>query len=37
MRGRKPSWMACWVSENTPVMMACDAITVAMVARTING
>ena len=29
MRGRKPSWIDCWVSENTPEMIACEAITVA--------
>ena len=33
MRGRKPSWIDCWVSENTPEMIACDAITVATVAK----
>jgi hypothetical protein len=32
MRGRKPSWTACCVSENAPEMIACDAITVATVA-----
>ncbi len=29
MRGRKPSWIDCWVSENAPEMIACEAITVA--------
>ena len=32
-RGNIPSWMACCVSENAPLMRACDAITVASVAR----
>ena len=34
MRGRKPSWIACWVAENTPPMTACEAMTVATVDRT---
>ena len=37
MRGRKPSWTACWVSENAPEMMACEAITVAAVANATSG
>ena len=37
MRGRKPSWMACWVRENEPVITACEAITVAMVASATSG
>jgi len=37
MRGRKPSWIACCVSENTPEIIACDAITVATVAKTTSG
>ena len=32
-RGRKPSWIACWVSEYAPEMIACDAMTVASVAK----
>ena len=31
MRGRKPSWIACWVSEYTPEMIDCEAMTVATV------
>ena len=34
MRGRKPSCIACWVTENAPEMTACEAITVATVAST---
>jgi hypothetical protein len=26
IRGRKPSWTACWVSEKAPEMMAWDAL-----------
>ena len=37
MRGRKPSWIDCWVSENTPEMIACEAITVASVANATSG
>ena len=37
MRGRKPSWIDCWVSENTPEMIACEAITVATVANATSG
>ena len=33
MRGRKPSWIACWVSEKAPVITAWLAMTVATVAR----
>ena len=33
MRGRKPSWIACWVSENAPEMIACEAMMVASVAN----
>ncbi len=29
MRGSMPSCTACWVSENTPEITACEAITVA--------
>jgi hypothetical protein len=32
-RGRYPIWAACWVTENAPEMTACDAMTVAAVAR----
>ena len=34
MRGRKPSWITCWVTENAPEMTAWEAITVATVAST---
>ncbi len=34
IRGRNPSWITCWVTENAPEMTACEAITVATVART---
>ena len=34
MRGSRPSWIACWVSEKAPVMTAWLAMTVAAVART---
>ncbi len=37
MRGAKPSWTACRVSEKTPEMTACEAMTVAIVARTTSG
>ena len=37
MRGSKPSWMACLVSENAPEITACDAITDAAVARITAG
>ncbi len=30
-RGKKPSWIACRVSENAPEMRACDAMIVAIV------
>jgi hypothetical protein len=33
MRGRKPSWIAWRASEAVPVIEACEAITVAAVAR----
>jgi hypothetical protein len=33
VRGRKPSWIACWVKENAPEMIACDAMTVASAKR----
>ena len=36
-RGRKPSWTACWVTENAPEITACEAITVATVASTTIG
>jgi hypothetical protein len=32
-RGRYPSWTAWCATENAPVMTACEAITVAAVAR----
>ena len=34
IRGRKPSWITCWVTENAPEITACEAITVATVAST---
>ena len=37
IRGRKPSWIDCCVSENTPEMIACEAITVARVANATSG
>ena len=33
IRGRKPSWIACCVSEYAPEMIACEAMIVAKVAR----
>ena len=36
-RGTKPSWIACWVTENAPEITAWLAITVAMVARMTSG
>ena len=36
-RGHSPICIACRVSENTPEMSACDAITVAAAASTISG
>ena len=33
-RGQKPSCIACRVSEKTPVISACDAMTAAAVAST---
>ena len=37
MRGQKPSWMACAVSENTPEITACEAITAAAIDSATNG
>ena len=37
MRGRKPSCIACLVSEYAPEITACEAITVAMVASATMG
>ena len=37
MRGRKPSWIAWRVTVNAPEITACEAITVARVARPIIG
>jgi hypothetical protein len=37
MRGQYPIWIAARDSENVPEMTACDAITVAQVARTTMG
>ncbi len=37
MRGRKPSCMACLVSEYAPEITACEAITEARVARITAG
>ena len=34
MRGRNPSWITCWVTENAPEITAWEAITVATVAST---
>ena len=36
-RGRKPSWIACLVTEKAPEITACEAITVATVASTTIG
>jgi hypothetical protein len=33
MRGSRPNWTACWVTEKAPVMTAWEAMTVAAVAR----
>jgi hypothetical protein len=33
IRGRNPSWITCCVTEKAPEITACDAITVASVAR----
>ncbi len=35
-RGNRPSCTAWWVSENAPVISACEAITVAIVARPVS-
>ena len=37
MRGRRPSWIACLVTENAAEIRACDAITAAAVASTTSG
>ncbi len=37
MRGRYPRREACSVIEYAPEMVACDAMTVAAVARPISG
>ena len=37
MRGSRPSWIACLVTENAAVISACEAITVAAVASTTSG
>ena len=37
MRGSRPSCTACWVMEKTPEITACEAMTVAIVARTTSG
>ena len=37
MRGSRPSWIACWVSEKAPVITAWDAMMVAAVASTTMG
>ena len=37
MRGNQPSWMACRVMENEPVMMAWLAMIVATVASSTIG
>ena len=37
MRGKKPSEIASAVIENVPEIVACDAITVAIVDKTTSG
>ena len=37
MRGSRPSWIACWVTEKAPVITAWLAITVATVASSTSG
>ena len=37
MRGRKPSWMACLVSEYAPEIVAWEATTPAIVASATIG
>ena len=37
MRGRRPSWIACCVTENAPVITAWLAMTVATVAKITSG
>ena len=37
MRGNWPSCTACWVMEKTPLITACDAMMVAMVASATMG
>ena len=37
MRGRSPSWIACWVSEKAPVITAWLAMMVAAVASATIG
>ena len=36
-RGEYPSWIACCVIEKAPEMIACDAMTAAVVERTTSG
>ena len=36
-RGQNPNSMACWVREKIPEIKACEAITVATVARATMG
>jgi lipopolysaccharide export LptBFGC system permease protein LptF len=36
-RGMKPSWIACWVTENAPEITAWLAMIVAMVASSTKG
>ena len=37
MRGMKPSWIACCVTENAPEITAWEAITAAMLAMISSG
>ncbi len=37
MRGRRPSWTACWVMEKAPVITAWLAMMAARVARISTG
>ncbi len=36
-RGKKPSWIACWVNEYAPEMIAWEAMTVAALDKITSG
>ena len=37
MRGHNPNWTACRAREKAPVITACEAMIVAIVARITSG